>query len=728
MFRLDRIESDVTVTGEDGAPSSARPRGRPAATVGDGRRRGADRPAAGRRRPGRLGRRPCRPRGGRGVAAGRLGRAGRPGHQPRRLPVLRPRASSTTPRCSARPSCGPRWSTGWKTYAEAERRRAPGPPAGPHPLGGRARRPPGRRRVRPVRLHPGRARRRPGAAVPVRAPPLHARHADRRRHRRRPGVDPLRRVLRPAAAAHAGRGPGPAGRGPDGAGHLRWRRRRAAGAGARQAGRGHGRRRRPGGRGRARARRRGPALRTLRDGRRRLPPGRDRLLLLRPRRAGPAGHRPLRGVLGRRPVVRVGLVPPGRRRAAVPGRPHRRRRPAGHHVRARRKARRSSPPTGPTPATPGSPSTSTRRPAGWPSSTRSRRWRRSTVAGCGSRWWPASPRGSNGCSCASAPGPRWSAATRAGRPRPHADCSPVTRGSLVGRCPSKTTPSSPRPPAQSTSGEPPEVETKPSGLRNAVEWVLIAGGALLVAFVIKTFLLQAFYIPSLSMAPTLKINDRVLVNKLSYDLHDVRRGDLVVFESPPNEGSATKDLIKRVIGLPGETVEARDGHILINGQVLDEPYLERDVETRGPMCQNETLPGLRRPGQDRRPDGPVLRPGRQPGQLPGQPVHRGHPRIADHRPGLRPGLAGHRHRPVVAGGGGVGPRHASRGDRGDRQRRDQPGAAAGRRPGGDVDRRPGPAPARPGLATRWSGWRPTSAGTTSTAPSPAPTPWSTWHG
>lgn len=134
----------------------------------------------------------------------------------------------------------------------------------------------------------------------------------------------------------------------------------------------------------------------------------------------------------------------------------------------------------------------------------------------------------------------------------------------------------------------PEEQEKPSGLRNVAEWVLIAGGALLVAFIIKTFLLQAFYIPSLSMAPTLKVNDRVLVNKLSYDLHDVHRGDLVVFESPPNEGSQTKDLIKRVIGLPGETVESRDGQILINGQVLEEPYLGPDVIT-GPL-EKVTVP------------------------------------------------------------------------------------------------------------------------------------------
>ena len=127
--------------------------------------------------------------------------------------------------------------------------------------------------------------------------------------------------------------------------------------------------------------------------------------------------------------------------------------------------------------------------------------------------------------------------------------------------------------------EPEEVESKPSGLRNVVEWVVIAAGALLVAFVIKTFLLQAFYIPSLSMAPTLKVNDRVLVNKLSYDLHEVNRGDLIVFESPPNEGSETKDLIKRVIGLPGETVESRDGLMVVNGQVIKEPYLDDGVMT-----------------------------------------------------------------------------------------------------------------------------------------------------
>src|SRR3954447_3116784 len=85
-----------------------------------------------------------------------------------------------------------------------------------------------------------------------------------------------------------------------------------------------------------------------------------------------------------------------------------------------------------------------------------------------------------------------------------------------------------------------EHKPKPSTLRNAVEWVVIAGGALLVAFVIKTFLLQAFYIPSLSMAPTLKINDRVLVNKLSYDLHPSTGATWSYSSAPPTRSPTRK--------------------------------------------------------------------------------------------------------------------------------------------------------------------------------------------
>lgn len=134
-------------------------------------------------------------------------------------------------------------------------------------------------------------------------------------------------------------------------------------------------------------------------------------------------------------------------------------------------------------------------------------------------------------------------------------------------------------PSGPVDDSPPGAAGRHSSVRNGVEWVLIIGAALLAALVIKTYLLQAFYIPSASMEPTLEIQDRVLVNKLSYRLHDVRRGDVVVFERPPNDVGQIRDLIKRVIGLPGETVEGKDGSVHVNGRPLREPYLPAGTVT-----------------------------------------------------------------------------------------------------------------------------------------------------
>lgn len=117
-------------------------------------------------------------------------------------------------------------------------------------------------------------------------------------------------------------------------------------------------------------------------------------------------------------------------------------------------------------------------------------------------------------------------------------------------------------------------------VRNMVEWISIIVGALVVALLVKTFLIQAFFIPSLSMYPTLDKGDRVLVNKVSYRVHDIHRGDVIVFERPPGQPqSEIKDLIKRVVGLPGETIESRDGIVYIGGQRLEESYLEDGVTT-----------------------------------------------------------------------------------------------------------------------------------------------------
>jgi signal peptidase I len=120
-------------------------------------------------------------------------------------------------------------------------------------------------------------------------------------------------------------------------------------------------------------------------------------------------------------------------------------------------------------------------------------------------------------------------------------------------------------------------------VRTIIEWAAVIGGALLVALVVRSTVAQAFWIPSPSMEPTLQEGDRVLVNKLSYRLHDVHRGDIVVFERPPGSGNPEEDipdLIKRVIGLPGDFIEARaDGSVYINGQRLEEPYLASGTRT-----------------------------------------------------------------------------------------------------------------------------------------------------
>ena len=121
-----------------------------------------------------------------------------------------------------------------------------------------------------------------------------------------------------------------------------------------------------------------------------------------------------------------------------------------------------------------------------------------------------------------------------------------------------------------------------------VEWVLVIVGAILLALVVKVFLLQAFYIPSLSMYPALHEGDRVLVNKLSYRLHDVNRGDVIVFERPASETSSNiPDLIKRVVGLPGESISFVDGAVYVDGKRLEESYLPDGTVTSSANAPNK---------------------------------------------------------------------------------------------------------------------------------------------
>ena len=119
--------------------------------------------------------------------------------------------------------------------------------------------------------------------------------------------------------------------------------------------------------------------------------------------------------------------------------------------------------------------------------------------------------------------------------------------------------------------------------------------ALAVAVIIKTFLIQPFYVPSESMLPTIEVNDRVMISKLNYRFSDPQRGDIVVFTSPFNDDidnetllgsvgrhileavgirtASADDLIKRVVAISGDTVEVRGGFLWVNGVQANEPYL-----------------------------------------------------------------------------------------------------------------------------------------------------------
>lgn len=122
-------------------------------------------------------------------------------------------------------------------------------------------------------------------------------------------------------------------------------------------------------------------------------------------------------------------------------------------------------------------------------------------------------------------------------------------------------------------------EQQHSAARMLRDWVIVIVLALGAAMLVRLYVLQQFYISGPSMEMTLVENDRVLVNKLSYRLHDIHRGDIVVFDRVTINGQQVEhtDLIKRVIGVENDTVEIQKCKVLVNGTIINEPYIDKDV-------------------------------------------------------------------------------------------------------------------------------------------------------
>lgn len=128
-----------------------------------------------------------------------------------------------------------------------------------------------------------------------------------------------------------------------------------------------------------------------------------------------------------------------------------------------------------------------------------------------------------------------------------------------------------------------------------IEAAKTIGLSLLLAFGIRTYVAEARYIPSGSMEPTLQINDRLIVEKVSYYFHRPNRGDIVVFNPTVQlrKLGYQDAFIKRVIGVPGDRVEVREGSVFVNGSRLSEPYVNRSENstandpTSVETCQSE---------------------------------------------------------------------------------------------------------------------------------------------
>lgn len=145
----------------------------------------------------------------------------------------------------------------------------------------------------------------------------------------------------------------------------------------------------------------------------------------------------------------------------------------------------------------------------------------------------------------------------------------------------------------------------PHGLRVTIDWVVTIVGAIAIVLLVKAYVVNPYRIPSSSMEPTLHcaqpaagclahFSDRVLANRFIYHLRDPRRGEIIVFTTPPAaqvQCGAGGTFVKRLIGLPGETLELRlehgDGYVYINGKPLREPYIQKsrraETESFGPV-------------------------------------------------------------------------------------------------------------------------------------------------
>jgi len=143
-----------------------------------------------------------------------------------------------------------------------------------------------------------------------------------------------------------------------------------------------------------------------------------------------------------------------------------------------------------------------------------------------------------------------------------------------------------RPESASSQNEPrssPATNRARSRRRVAGEWTVVVVVAVLVALGVRTFVFEAFFVPSGSMEPTLEIGDRILVEKAFFSWHDLHEGDIVVFARPAADTMCVvpgeNDLVKRVVALPGQSLYSIGNNVFVDGHKLSEPYVTQPLGT-----------------------------------------------------------------------------------------------------------------------------------------------------
>jgi signal peptidase I len=125
-------------------------------------------------------------------------------------------------------------------------------------------------------------------------------------------------------------------------------------------------------------------------------------------------------------------------------------------------------------------------------------------------------------------------------------------------------------------------------VKRVLEYSVVIAAAVLVALAVQAWLVKPYRIPSESMLDTLRPGDRVLVNRAVYHLREPHRGDVIVFHSP---GDPSVVFIKRVVGVPGDKLEARDGRLYVNGRPCSEPYVHRTSGRMDPTVAQAAIAG-----------------------------------------------------------------------------------------------------------------------------------------